>query len=66
MKPVWTTVSAAGAEPVHRLLPEGIQPFHVDVGDVHAADLARHECQFGPSARIIWTGATPPGGVVQM
>ena len=42
-------VSAAGAEPLHRLLPEGLQPLLVDVGGAHASHLSRHGCHFWPS-----------------
>ena len=42
---------AAGTESFHRLLPEGHQPFLVDVGGAHASHLAHRGCHFWPSRR---------------
>ena len=55
-------MGVTSSKPVHRLLPERLQSFLVDVGDAHASHLARYECHFVAfPTGIFWKGATPQG-----
>ena len=61
---VRTAVSAAAAELLHRLLPEGLQPFLVvvDIRGAPASHLARQGVISCLPARDNWDGSDPPRG----